>query len=647
MSIYEKNLKALKNPILKEALSKVKAPFHFKILTGSDPLDINLQDLRDNSLLYQNPMQELNQMIKLYNESYPLYPVLYFYGFGNGLLYKFLAQNEHHLLFVIFESEIEIIYHIFHLVDFSKEFEKSKILFLNPKDDVNLDAQALFTEFKPAFYSSRVYFLELHSSYYEKFKDNVKHTNEIFSHTIENTINSYGNDAYDSLLGIKHHSLNLAKMISHPTTQELKAKRKGQFKSCVIVSTGPSLAKQLPLLKEFQDKVVIFAADSAYPILIQNDIIPDYVCMVERTDFTAEFFKHDFGTKDDKTTFLLASLVSPKAIEYLERRNKNYSLIEKFLPFYVFTALKRFGYLNEAVSVAHMSLSIASFLDFQNIVFIGQDLAYGEDGSSHSKDYQNGEHFESEGYEDIFEIEGYGGTRVKTHFVWHMFKHFLEKQLSILDKKYHFYNATEGGARIKGTIEKPFKECCEEFFTEEKGVLEKLENLNEKKQKEFLLKALYKLYQARQNCLEFRKNLEENLDELNSRVKPYLDKIDLSAFARGGGMQDSIEQIMQIREKIEKVGLDMAELLQPLKFQFDLNLGRLVSIVARDDAQNLQKNLWWIKEHLYYFELIAKHIKEEENVLESAILNLENVMKEKGLKKRIEKLKNKFEDEKC
>ena len=91
----------------------------------------------------------------------------------------------------------------------------------------------------------------------------------------------------------------------------------------------------------------------------------------------------------------------------------------------------------------------------------------------------------------------------------------------------------------------------------------------------------------------------------------------------------------------------MAELLQPLKFQFDLNLGRLVSIVARDDAQNLQKNLWWIKEHLYYFELIAKHIKEEENVLESAILNLENVMKEKGLKKRIEKLKNKFEDEKC
>ncbi|EOC4487956.1 DUF115 domain-containing protein, partial [Campylobacter upsaliensis] len=222
MSLYEKNLKALRNIALKEALSKIKAPKHFKLITGSDSLDINLQDLRDNSLLYQNPMQELNEAIKLYNETYPLYPVLYFYGFGNGLLYKVLAQNENHLLFVIFESEIEIFYHIFHLVDFTKEFEASKFLFLNPKDDINLDAQALFNEFKPAFYSSRVYFLQFHSQYYKKFQENYKQTNEIFSHTIKNITSAYGDDPYDSFLGIKHHSLNLAKMISHPTLLELK-----------------------------------------------------------------------------------------------------------------------------------------------------------------------------------------------------------------------------------------------------------------------------------------------------------------------------------------------------------------------------------------------------------------------------------------
>ncbi|ECW8266793.1 motility associated factor glycosyltransferase family protein [Campylobacter upsaliensis] len=645
MSLYEKNLKALKNPILKEALSKIKAAKHFKVITGKDPLDINLQDLRDHTLIYQNPMQELTQMMKLYNETYPLYPVLYFYGFGNGLLYKVLAQNENHLLFVIFESEIEIFYHIFHLVDFTKEFEASKFLFLNPKDDINLDAQALFNEFKPAFYSSRVYFLQFHSQYYKKFQENYKQTNEIFSHTIKNITSAYGDDPYDSFLGIKHHSLNLAKMISHPTLLELKNKRGAKFKSCVIVSTGPSLSKQLPLLKEVQERVVIFAADSAYPILMQNDIVPDYVCMVERTDFTAEFFKHDFGNKDDKTTFLLASLVHPNAIEYLEKRGRNYILIAKALPFSFFTALKRWGYLSFAASVAHMNLTIAYFLNFKNIVFIGQDFAYNSLGHSHPKDYQNGENFESEVY-DEFEVEGYGGTRVKTHFVWHMFQAVLEEQLNTLDKNRAFYNATEGGVRIKGLIEKPFKECCEEFFTTQKDSPTTLEVLKESKQKEFLLKAFYKLQQAQQNCLEFGEFLSENLNKLNERIEPYSDQINLSAFAQNG-MQESIDEVMNIREKITQIGLEMVDIIQPLKAQFDLNLGRLVSIVVKDNETNLQKNLFWIKEHLYYFELIAKYVKDEEKELQTAILKLENELKNRGLEKRVEKLKTQFKDKQC
>ena len=90
-------------------------------------------------------------------------------------------------------------------------------------------------------------------------------------------------------------------------------------------------------------------------------------------------------------------------------------------------------------------------------------------GSSHSKNYQHGEHFEEGTYEDVFEIEGYGGGRVKTHFIWNMFKFFLEKQIDTLGQKHTFYNATEGGARIKGMIEKPFSECCEEFSRNQKA----------------------------------------------------------------------------------------------------------------------------------------------------------------------------------
>ena len=129
-------------------------------------------------------------------------------------------------------------------------------------------------------------------------------------------------------------------------------------------------------------------------------------------------------------------------------------------------------------------------------------------------------------------------------------------------------------------------------------------------------------------------------------MRPYANQINPDIL-RGSGMQQSIEQIMQIREEIQKVGLEIIELVQPLKAQFDLNLGRLVSIVVKDNETNLQKNLFWIKEHLYYFELIAKYVKDEEKELQAAILKLENELKNRGLEKRVEKLKTKFKDKQC
>ena len=53
--------------------------------------------------------------------------------------------------------------------------------------------------------------------------------------------------------------------------------------------------KQLPLLKKYREKALIFCADSAYPILAKHNIKPDFVCMVERSDFTAEFLSTILG----------------------------------------------------------------------------------------------------------------------------------------------------------------------------------------------------------------------------------------------------------------------------------------------------------------------------------------------------------------
>ncbi|EGC8814943.1 motility associated factor glycosyltransferase family protein, partial [Campylobacter coli] len=84
--IFKQNINALVNEILRKKLQKIKNT-KFELLLGNDNLDINLRNTKDNTLLYINTIDELNSMLEIYNDKYLLYPVLYFYGFGNGILF--------------------------------------------------------------------------------------------------------------------------------------------------------------------------------------------------------------------------------------------------------------------------------------------------------------------------------------------------------------------------------------------------------------------------------------------------------------------------------------------------------------------------------------------------------------------------------
>ncbi|EGO3107629.1 motility associated factor glycosyltransferase family protein, partial [Campylobacter coli] len=453
--LFNKNIEALGNILLKESLKEIKSS-KFELILGKDNLDINLKDTSDNTFLYENVIDELNTMLNTYNDKYLLYPVLYFYGFGNGILFKALLQNKNHQHIVVFEKDIEIIWVMFHILDFSSELQSARLMIL---ENDKLQAQD-YTELcssKPFFQFSRIYFLELMSHYYERFHEDILGLNKKLAENFKNSIVSYGNDSTDTLQGIEQFVYNLPQMITHPSYKELLSKRKGISDTAIIVSTGPSLTKQLPLLKKYASKATIFCADSSYPILAKHGIKPDYVCMLERTEITAEFFNHDFGEFDKDIVFICAGVVHPKAIEYLKGRNL--VITQKVLAFPYYINLKDFSYAAVEFSVAHMSYFLSVLLNHKNIIFIGQDLAYAENGNSHPDDYQNSANYESQMYKHIL-TEAYGGKKeIKTHEVWIFFKQILEAMII----KYHIttYNCTEGGARIEGTIEKPFLWACE------------------------------------------------------------------------------------------------------------------------------------------------------------------------------------------
>ncbi|EAI8659155.1 motility associated factor glycosyltransferase family protein, partial [Campylobacter coli] len=594
--LFNKNIESLSNILLKESLKQIQSS-KFELILGKDNLDINLKDTSDNTFLYENVIDELNSMLNTYNDKYLLYPVLYFYGFGNGILFKALLQNKNHQHIVVFEKDIEIIWIMFHILDFSHELQSARLIVL---ENDKLQAQD-YTELcssKPFFQFSRIYFLELMSHYYERFHEDILGLNKKLAENFKNSIVSYGNDPLDALQGIEQFVYNLPQMITHPSYKELLSKRKNLSDTAIIVSTGPSLTKQLPLLKKYASKATIFCADSSYPILAKHGIKPDYVCMLERTEITAEFFNNNFGEFDKDIVFVCAGVVHPKTIEYL--KNKTFIITQKVLAFPYYINLKNFCYAAVGFSVAHTLSYLATHLSHKNIIFIGQDLAYAENGNSHPDDYQNSANYESQMYEHILTIAYGGNGKVETHSIWLLFKNWFENEMIPNTRKMGIttYNCTEGGARIEGTIEKPFLWACENLLDKDLNKpFEKLEPLSLNKQNEFLLKAYYKVYQSIKHCRDFSKILSNDFENIQS--------VYLSLNEKEEDINLAIKKIDEFKNKLENIKQmqDLYEILSPLLIQFELNLAKIYVLNPKTKEDAFNKSILWIKEHLEFMEL--------------------------------------------
>ncbi|EOW0922107.1 motility associated factor glycosyltransferase family protein [Campylobacter jejuni] len=630
--LFNKNIEALSNILLKESLKEIKSS-KFELILGKDNLDINLKDTSDNTFLYENVIDELNSMLNTYNDKYLLYPVLYFYGFGNGILFKALLQNKNHQHIVVFEKDIEIIWVIFHILDFSSELQSARLMILNTSS-LDIEFFSNFCSSKPFFQFSRIYFLELMSHYYERFHEDILGLNKKLAENFKNSIVSYGNDPLDALQGIEQFVYNLPSMITHPSYKELLSKRKGISDTAIIVSTGPSLTKQLPLLKKYASKATIFCADSSYPILAKHGIKPDYVCMLERTEITAEFFNHDFGEFDKDIVFVCAGVVHPKAIEYL--KGKTFIITQKVLAFPYYINLKDFSYAAVGFSVAHMLAYLATYLNHKNIIFIGQDLAYAENGNSHPDDYQNSASYESQMYEHIL-TKAYGEKEeVKTHSIWILFKNYFENEIipNTIKMGITTYNCTEGGARIEGTIEKPFLWACENLLDKDLNKpFEKLEPLSLNKQNEFLLKAYYKVCKSIEHCRDFSKILSNDFNNIQN--------IYLNLNKKENDLNLAIRKIDEFKNKLENIKQmqDLYEILSTLLIQFELNLARIYVLNPKTKEDAFNKSILWIKEHLEFMELVYGHIKAQENALIKNILPLEEKLKERKLDKWMERVR--------
>ncbi|EMO3497908.1 DUF115 domain-containing protein, partial [Campylobacter jejuni] len=211
---FEKNIKALSGSEydnLRKKLQDLKELKHFSFTQGKDNLDINIIKKRNLKKMYQDPIKELEKNLE-YFKDFTRYPVLFFYGIGNGILYKILLQNQALKRIIIFEKELELIFLAFNFVDFSKDLSLARLIIVH-QDDVTLPKiEKIFRLVGDLFYRS--YNLHLANDFYEEYKEDILKLNKLNILTIKNHNLMHGNDPKDAMQGIEQFVYNLPQMIT-------------------------------------------------------------------------------------------------------------------------------------------------------------------------------------------------------------------------------------------------------------------------------------------------------------------------------------------------------------------------------------------------------------------------------------------------
>ncbi|EQB0060535.1 motility associated factor glycosyltransferase family protein [Campylobacter jejuni] len=497
MTILEKNIQALLSGVNEPLGNKLlkfiqnKTCFRFSI-----DENLNIYDKTHNVFMYENLEEELNFFYQGILEKTPRYPFICIYGIGNALLIKNLAKHYKHLF--VFESEIELFILALSTLDLSEELCSGKIYLVDIEEErVDIQLLILFDMKDISEYLS-LYEMFVNNVYYKKFYEDIWHkADELCEKNIKVVIRNLGSNSDLSFECYSHLLQNIPSMLESIPFQRILNERKNKFDNAIVVSAGPSLTKQLPLLKACQDKAVIFCADGALSMLEKEGIVPDYVTNLDFTDLAMKFFQN----KENKTSLnILSCATYPNLVHFLD----NKSVILRDDPLCQRFNLNDFGYIDTGTHVSHFSYTLALALGFKNIILIGQDLAFDEEGNSHSKGFSYGEQFNGEKTVPTLKAQAYAGKgEVLTHITWNDYRIKLEYLFACNDQKAKFYNATEGGARINFTEELSFKECCEKLLTKEKPQFELPKSLTKNRSDKLLVKFKEKIQKDQENAKRF------------------------------------------------------------------------------------------------------------------------------------------------
>lgn len=374
LSKFKKNMNALQltNPDIFKWLNEqnqVDWIQEIKSRDGNKNLLIQSGGQSINAYPMDSPIKDATDAVKktkLYKENISIV-----IGMGLGYFCKEkIKQMEKGHKIIVAEPVGDMIKQAFKNIDFSEQIKDGSLLILPGKDELVFILQ---------FYASNSVVSDwvLTTEKYTKLRlDEYKEITEIAQDTINQILCNTGTIAGAAGGIIADNDIAcMPYVIRHRGVNELKDLFKD--KPAILVSTGPSLAKNAHHLIDLKDKAVIICVGQAIRPLLAYGIKPDFACTVDFGEVNIGHFKGimDCGiplvTINRTYAPLLKEWQGPKFIAATP------------VPGFEHMAtgiLTNKGFIEAGGSVAHLCFGLAQLLGCNPIAMIGQDLAL-SDGS--------------------------------------------------------------------------------------------------------------------------------------------------------------------------------------------------------------------------------------------------------------------------
>lgn len=471
MNYYQKNIESIKQvaPSIADMIEQSERPAWVSELKTNPPnLLVKSGSVQMTVAAPGNPYKLVKDTLKQMTLNREDVSVIIGMGYGY-LIEAMLKKMEKGHVIICVEPVLFFIRKTFERCDFSKYILSHQLVIAPTKSEI--------AELVGSFDSLKVVqqwhmTLERYTMIRREYSETISYTQNILSQMLCNT----GTVSSAGAKIAQNDVETLPYIIRHRGVKELSGIYQG--KPAILVSTGPSLQKNIHLLQQYQKKCVIIAVGQALRILQAYDITPDFICSVDYGEVNLVHYQGLMGTKDVPLVLLNRSYA-----DLAKQWQGHKFIVVSPVPGYDGTAcgvLQEKGSLEQGGSVAHLCLSLAVHLGCNPIAMIGQDLALSD--TSHSKQadamgnvrIENGNiqwevtdssaktlHGKEHSMGHVTEVPGYFGKPVLTNIGLASFITAFESMLERI--KTQVFNCTEGGARINGARQKSLLRYLQEF----------------------------------------------------------------------------------------------------------------------------------------------------------------------------------------